>query len=156
MLDEMALRAFSDKTLSLFIGRSPDTATTDDLCAFQARQRLDGVQQPTMNSTVSALQFFFTFVCDQLDLVKYLPIVPTQQEAAQLTEAAPGPKYRAVFGVANGAGLRVSEVANLKISDIDSERMILRVEQGANIRVILVLLEHATLDTTARYAHVPS
>jgi len=45
-------------------------------------------------------------------------------------EAAPGPKYKAALSAAYGAGLRVSEVVTLKVSDIDSKRMILRIEQG--------------------------
>lgn len=149
MLDEMALRAFTDKTqndyirhiktFTAFIGRMPDTATSDDLRAFQAHLRQSGVQPPSMNSCVSALRFFFKYACDQPDLGQYLrivkqpqklPIVLTQEEASRLMEAAPGPKYKAVFGTAYGAGLRVSEVANLKVSDIDSTRMLLRVEQG--------------------------
>jgi len=92
-----------------------------------------------MNSAVSALRFFFTFACDKPELGQYLrivkqpqklPVVLTQDEAARLMEAAPGPKYRAIFGVAYGAGLRVGEVANLLVSDIDSKRMLIRVEQG--------------------------
>jgi len=149
MLDELAIREFGDKTrddyirhvktFTTFIGRSPDTATPDDLRAFQAHQRLTGVQPPTMNSAVSALRFFFTFACDKPELGQYLrivkqpqklPVVLTQDEAARLMEAAPGPKYRAIFGVAYGAGLRVGEVANLLVSDIDSQRMVIRVEQG--------------------------
>lgn len=149
MLDEMSIRQFSDKTradyirhvesLTRFIGRAPDTATPDDLRAFQADQRARDVQPPSMNSAVSALRFFFAFACDRPDLSRYLrivrqpqklPVVLTQEEAARLMAAAPGPKFRAIFGVAYGAGLRVSEVAHLKVSDIDSERMLLRVEQG--------------------------
>jgi len=71
MLDEMSIRELSDKTradyirhvetLTRFIGRAPDTATPDDLRAFQAHQRVAGVQPPSMNSAVSALRFFFTF-----------------------------------------------------------------------------------------------
>ncbi len=51
-------------------------------------------------------------------------------EVALLLQAAPGPKYKAAFATAYGAGLRVSEVVALKVGDIDSERMLLRVEQG--------------------------
>lgn len=149
MLDELAIREFGDKTrddyirhvktFTIFIGRAPDTATPDDLRAFQAHQRQNGVQPPTMNSAVSALRFFFTFACDRPELGQYLrivkqpqklPVVLTQDEAARLMEAAPGPKYRAIFGVAYGAGLRVGEVANLLVSDINSKRMLIRVEQG--------------------------
>jgi site-specific recombinase XerD len=49
---------------------------------------------------------------------------------ARFLEAAPGPRYKAAFGAAYGAGLRVSEVASLKVTDIDSRRMMIRVEQG--------------------------
>ena len=52
------------------------------------------------------------------------------EEVGRLLEAAPGPKYRAALGTAYGAGLRVSEVAALKIGDIDSTRMLIRVEMG--------------------------
>ncbi len=52
------------------------------------------------------------------------------EEVRQLLDAAPGLKYRAALSVAYGAGLRASEVVSLKLSDIDSERMVIRVEQG--------------------------
>ena len=52
------------------------------------------------------------------------------EEGAKLLEAAPGIKYRAALGVAYGAGLRVSEVAHLKADDIDSKRMLIRIEEG--------------------------
>jgi len=57
-------------------------------------------------------------------------IVLSPEEVVRFLEAAPGIKYKAAFSVAYGAGLRVSEVATLKVSDIDSKRMMLRVEQG--------------------------
>ena len=59
-----------------------------------------------------------------------IPVVLSPEEVARFLEAAPGVKYKAAFSAAYGAGLRVSEVAALKVSDIDSERMLLRIEQG--------------------------
>jgi integrase len=59
-----------------------------------------------------------------------LPVVLSPQEVARLLDAAPGLKYRAALSVAYGAGLRATEVVSLKVSDIDSKRMIIRVEQG--------------------------
>ena len=89
-LSTMALRAFSDKTqhdyirhvktLTLFIGRSPDGATADDLRAFQAHLRQSGVQPPSMNSAVSALRFFFTYACDRPELCNHLRIVKQRQK----------------------------------------------------------------------------
>jgi integrase len=52
------------------------------------------------------------------------------EEVTLLLQAAPGPKYKAALATAYGAGLRVSEVVALKVGDIDSERMLLRVERG--------------------------
>ena len=59
-----------------------------------------------------------------------LPDVLNVEEVGRLLAAAPGIKYRAALGVAYGAGLRVSEVSHLKVDDIDSKRMLIRVEQG--------------------------
>ena len=92
-----------------------------------------------INSAVSALRFFFTVTLDRPDLARRLTVVPyprrippvlSVEEVTLLLQAAPGPKYKAAFATAYGAGLRVSEVVALKVGDIDSERMLLRVEQG--------------------------
>jgi integrase/recombinase XerD len=149
MIEDMSLRHFGEKTqqdyiravknLTIFLGRSPDTATAEDLRRFQLHLTESRVRPPTINFTVTALRFFFTVTLDRVDAIKYLtfvaeprkmPIVLSPEEVVRFLEAAPGVKYKAAFSVAYGAGLRVSEVASLKISDIDSKRMMLRVEQG--------------------------
>jgi site-specific recombinase XerD len=88
---------------------------------------------------MSALRFFFGITLGRADLVKCLfhiyesprlPTVLTQEEVARLLDAAPGAKYKAALSAAYGAGLRASEVLPLKVSDIGSGRMVLRVEQG--------------------------
>jgi integrase/recombinase XerD len=66
----------------------------------------------------------------RLVLARYprkLPAVLSVEEVGQLLEAAPGIKYKAILGTAYGAGLRVPEVASLKVDDIDSTRMLIRV-----------------------------
>jgi integrase len=63
-----------------------------------------------------------------------IPVVLSPEEVARLLEAAPGPKYKAALSAAYGAGLRVSEVVALKVSDVDSRRMLLRIEQGKGRR----------------------
>jgi len=131
------------KNFTIFIGRSPDTATPEDLRAYQLHQREAGVQPPTMNATVSALRLFFTWTCNQPDMARHLrivkqahklPVVLTPEEVLLLLESAPGPRDKAALAVAYGAGLRLSEITNLKVSDIDSKRMLLRVEQGKGQR----------------------
>jgi integrase/recombinase XerD len=149
MLEDMAMRGLRSHTqhdyirfvrsFAEFLGRSPDTATAEDIRRFQVHQRESGVQPPTINCSVSALRFFFTVTLDRPDLSRRLvlarfprklPAVLSGEEVGRLLEAAPGIKYKAILGTAYGAGLRVSEVANLKVDDIDSKRMLIRVEQG--------------------------
>jgi integrase/recombinase XerD len=149
MIEDMTVRGFSEKTRSDyirnvrafagFIGRSPDTATAEDLRLFQLHQRQIGMQAPSINGAVSALRFFFTVTLDRPDLARRLTVVPyprripavlSGEEVTLLLRAATAPKYKAAFATAYGAGLRVSEVVALKVGDIDSERMLLRVEQA--------------------------
>ena len=153
MIEDMRVRGFVEKTckdylrhvqaLAAFIDRSPDTASAEDLRRFQLHQSETGMGAPTLNSAVSALRFFFTTTLDRPDLARRLtvvrrprklPEVLSPEEVAQLIEAAPGPRYKAALAAAYGAGLRVSEVVALKVSDVDSTRMMLRIEQGKGRR----------------------
>jgi site-specific recombinase XerD len=145
----MTMRRFSRETqrnyirdvgrFATFLGRRPDTATADDLRRFQVEQRDAGVPVPTLNSIVSALRFFFTHTLDRPDLARKLvrlahprklPVVLSRDEVARLLNATTCLKHQAALSVAYGAGLRVAEVSALKVGDVDSERMLLRVERG--------------------------
>ena len=149
LIDDMNMRRFSRETqrnylrdigrLATFLGRSPDTATADDLRRFQIEQQEGGVPVPTMNSIVSALRFFFTHTVDRPDLARKLvrlahprklPVVLSRDEVARLLNATTCLKHQAALSVAYGAGLRVAEVSTLKVADVDSERMLLRIERG--------------------------
>jgi integrase/recombinase XerD len=149
MIEDMTVRNFgahtqSDyvravKKLAAFLGRSPDTATAEDLRRFQIDLVGNGVTPSTVNSTVTALRFFFSTTMDRPDRTRHLalvhqprkiPVVLSPEEVVRLLEMTPDVKYQTAFSVAYGAGLRVSEVAALKVSDIDSDRMRLRVERG--------------------------
>jgi len=149
MIEDMSVRNFGEKTQSdyirhvknftIFLGRAPDLATPEDVRAYQVHQSQSGVRPPTMNGTVAALRFFFTTTLGRPEIVVHLtlvrqpskiPVILDQDEVVRLLEMAPGVRNKAALGVAYGAGLRVSEVANLKVSDIDSKRMLLRIEQG--------------------------
>jgi len=86
-----------------------------------------------------ALRFFFTVTLDRPEMARHLtfvreprkiPVVLSPEEVARLLEAAPGAKYKAALSAAYAAGLRVCEVVALKVSDVDSERLLLRIEQG--------------------------
>jgi integrase/recombinase XerD len=148
MLDDMSLRRFTPDTqrdyiravkkLAAFLGRSPETATAEELRAFQLHLTATGVQPPTINTTVTVLRFFFKVTLDRPETTRHLvfvyeprklPRALSPEEVLRLLEAAPGPKHKAALSVAYGAGLRAMEVVALKVSDIDSKRMMLRVEQ---------------------------
>jgi len=149
MVEDMTMRGFSAKTqhdylrvvsrFAAFLGRSPDRASAEDVRRFQVDQRDVGMAPPAMNSHVAALRFFFSTTLDRPDLARRLvrisyqrklPVVLSPDEVARLLSATTCLKHRAILSVAYGAGLRVAEVAKLRVSDIDSERMIIRVERG--------------------------
>ena len=101
----------------------------------------NNVQPPTLNSSASALRFFFGTTLDRAELARHLarvhyprklPRVLSPEEVGRLLEATPGPglKYKAALSIAYGAGLRGGEVVMLRVGDIDSKRMLIRVEQG--------------------------
>jgi site-specific recombinase XerD len=143
------------RTFAAFLGRSPDTATSEDLRRYQLHMAQQHVSPWSINAAIAALRFFFAVTLERPDLVRPLrlvteprrtPVVLSPEEVARLLEAAPGLKYKAALSVAYGAGLRVSEVANLKVSDIDRERMTLRVEQGKGQRDRTVMLSPRLLE----------
>src|ERR1700739_2743766 len=149
MIDDMNMGRFTPDTqrdyirgvkkLAVFLSGSPDTETAEDLRAFQLHLIETGVQPPTINTTVTVLRFFFKVTLDRPAITRHLvfvseprklPRVLSPEEVLRLLEATPSPKHKAALSVAYGAGLRAMEVVALKVSDIDSERMMLRVEQG--------------------------
>jgi integrase/recombinase XerD len=165
MIDAMAVRNLAEKTchdyirhvksFAAFLGRSPDTASADDLRRYQLHQRQNGVQPASMNSAVSALRFFFGITLDRSEMERHLtfvreprkiPVILSPEEMARLLEAAPGPKYKAAMSAAYSAGLRVSEVVALKVADVDSKRMLLHIEQGKGRKDRLAMLSPRLLD----------
>jgi integrase/recombinase XerD len=149
MLDDMRMRKLSYKTqsayvravrqLAAFLGRSPDTATVEDLRRFQLHLVDHGASPITLNATITALKFFFEATLGHGEVMvrmqpvrvpHTLPVVLSREEVARLIAAARNLKHQTALSVAYGAGLRASEVIGLKVGDVDSERMTLRVEQG--------------------------
>src|SRR5438309_3419644 len=164
-LDDMSLHGFTPDTqrdyiravkkLAVFLDRSPDIATAEELRLFQLHLTETGVRPPTINATVTALRFFFKVTLDRPETTRRLvfvyeprklPRVLSPEEVLRLLEAAPGPKPKAALSVAYGAGLRAMEVVALKVSDIDSKRMMLRVEQGKGRKDRFAMLSPQLLD----------
>lgn len=149
MLDDMRMRKLEPKTqtgylravrkLAAFIHASPDTASAEDLRRLQLHLVDTGASPTTLNSTISGLKFFFDVTLDRGELMakmqpvsvpRTLPVVLSREEVSRLIAAAWNLKHQTALSVAYGTGLRASEVVSLKVGDIDSERMTLRVEQG--------------------------
>src|SRR5215831_574736 len=111
-----------------------------------------GAGTPTINHTVTALRFLFIVTLRKPQVVarlpfirepRKLPVVLSPEEVARLRDAAPGLKYKAALSVAYGAGLRASEIISLKVADIDSTRMVIRIEQGKGRKDRYVMLSQA-------------
>lgn len=113
----MYLRGVRD--FSRFLGHSPDTATPEDLRAFQLDMKERGVGAPTFNTRLTVLSFFFAATCPRPEMkahmryqgtAKKIPIVLSAEEVVRILEAAPGPglKYRAAFSVAYGGGQHIA------------------------------------------------
>src|SRR5258708_13268798 len=128
VVDDMSGRRFTPDTqreyiravkrLAAFLGRSPDTATPEELRSFQLHLTGTGVRPPTMNTTVTALRFFFNVTLDRPEATRRLvfvyeprklPRVLSPEEVLRLLEAAPAPQYRAALSVPYSAGLRAME-----------------------------------------------
>ena len=149
MLDDMRMRKLEPKTqagyiravrnLAGFLRRPPDTATVEDLRRFQLHMIDQGTSAVSVNATLTGLKFFFNVTLDRIDLMakvqpvrvpRTLPVILSREEVGRLIAAAANLKYQTALSVAYGAGLRASEVVSLKVGDIDSKRMTLRVQQG--------------------------
>ena len=165
MIEDMTVRGFTAGTqrgyiravedFTAFLGRSPDQAGAEDLRRYQLEMRCGGASATAMNAAVSSLRFFFTVTLGRDDASagmttvrepRKLPVILSPEEVARLLDAAPGLKYKAALSVAYGAGLRASEVVSLKVSDIDSERKVIRVEQGKGRKDRYVMLSPPLLD----------
>jgi integrase/recombinase XerD len=120
------------------------------------------VSPTTYNARIMALRFLFGKTCGREEMKKYmqfrtqprkLPTVLSIEDVSEILAAAPGPglKYRAALSISYGAGLRASEVCNLKISDIDSDRMLIHVDEGKGRKDRKVMLSPDLLDLLREY-----
>lgn len=165
MLDDMRMRKLADKTqrnyiravrlFAGFLGRSPDTATAEDLRRYQLHLVDRGISPVLLNAAITGLKFFFDVTLDRTELMarmqpvrvpRTLPMVLSREEVARLIAAAWNLKHRTALSVAYGAGLRASEVVALKVGDVDSQRMTLRIEQGKGSKDRYAMLSPVLLE----------
>lgn len=149
MVDDMTMRKLSPKTqrayllavkkLALHLQRSPALATAEELRKFQIHLVNSGTSSTTLNASITGLRFLFGVTLDRIEVMRKMstvheprkvPTVLSVEEIQRLLKAATTVRNKAMLSIAYGAGLRLSEIVNLKVSNIDSERMLLYVVQG--------------------------
>jgi len=168
IIEDMRMRKLAPKTqigyiravrhFAGFLGRSPDAASAEDLRRYQLHCVDRGVSPITLNATITGLKFFFEVTLGRADLMakmrpvrveQTLTVILSREKVGRLIESARNLKHRTALSVAYGAGLRVSEVIALKVGDIDSTRMVLRVEQGKGRKDRYALLPPLLLERLA-------
>ena len=165
MIEDMRMRKFGEKTQSQYVravrqfakylGRSPDTASVEELRNYQLHLVDHGVSPASLNCAICGLKFFFSITLDRpevmakmkpVHLPRKLPEILSPDEVKRLIAAAGHLKHQTALALAYATGLRVNEVVNLKVGDIDSQRMTLRVEQGKGQKDRYALLSPVLLE----------
>src|SRR6201998_3305361 len=173
LIEDMAIRRLSPKTqhhytphvkrFADFLGRSADKATAEDVHRYQLRLASIGTTVPTVNVSATALRFFFKVTLKRHDLAeevvstrepRRLPVVLSPEEVGRLLASASNIKNKALLSLAYATGLRASEVVSLKLTDIDSDRMVIRVEQGKEKKDRYVILSPNLLELLRKWWRV--
>ena len=173
MLEDMRMRKLEPRTqeayiravrkLADYLKRSPQAATEEDLRNFQLHLVDTGSSPMTLNATLTGLKFFFDITLGRIELMakmqpvklpRTLPVVLSCEEVSRLLAAAHNIKHQVALSVAYGAGLRASEVVSLRVTDVDSQRMTLRVEQGKGAKDRYAMLSPVLLRRLRTWWHL--
>ncbi len=163
-LDDLRLRNYAPRTIQTYVarvacfaryfGRSPDQLGPDDVRAFQLELLRRRASWSQFNQAVCALRFLYGVTLgrpEQLPLIPYgkrprtLPTVLAPQEVLRLIDAARPGRDRLLLQVAYACGLRISELVHLRVTDVDSARMVVVVRQGKGQKDRLVPLSQRLL-----------
>lgn len=171
MIEDMKLRNLAPRTIAVYttraaafarhFGRSPEVLGREEIRSFLLYLvREKHVSWSVYNQTVAALRFLYEVTLDRHGVMvrvpcpkqpKKLPTVLSLDEMARFFGAVLGVKHRAILMTAYAAGLRISEVVALRVDDVDSQRMILRVRQGKGRRDRNVMLSPRLLALLREY-----
>ncbi|MFH1610668.1 MAG: site-specific tyrosine recombinase/integron integrase [Patescibacteria group bacterium] len=145
---EMVLRNFSQKTIKtylqyitkvlVFANKNPRNITGDDVRKYLEKLANDGKSSSTVNIAYNAFKFYFEKILHRRFFVniprskqsKYLPVVLSKEEIVKMIEVVDNPKHKFVIQLMYSTGLRVSEVVNIKMLNIDLDRKLLLVKAG--------------------------
>jgi integrase/recombinase XerD len=170
MIDDMTARQMGPKTqkdyvrsckrFTVFLGRSPDTATADDIRRFQLDLAESALSIFNRNSIVTGVKFLFKVTLRRLDLVAEfyyvrqpitIPPVLSADEVEQLLTAAKSLRVRVMLSLAYGCGLRAGEVIRLRAGDIDSAQNIIRIVQSKGRKDRHVMLPPCVLQLSREW-----
>lgn len=159
LVDDLKLRNYSPRTIEAYVagvakfakhfGRSPDQMGPEQLREFQLHLLAQRTSWSQFNQTVAALRFFYGVTLGRSEAVPFIPYgkrprtipsVLSPEEVARLLDAARPGRDRTLFQTAYACGLRISELIHLKVSDIDSARMVVIIRQGKGAKDRLVPL----------------
>lgn len=171
MLEDLRVRNYSPRTQKKYIdavakfarhfGKSPDQLGPEDVRTYQVflvNER--SASWTVLNQTVCALRFFYQktlgkdWALHHIPFAKgekKLPVVLSQAEVTRLFDKVANVKHLSFLLLAYSAGLRVSEIVNLRIADIDSERMVILVRQGKGRKDRIVPLSPILLTMLRQY-----
>ncbi len=171
MLDDMRLRRLSERTIEAYLyqitcfakyfGKSPEVITAEELRRYQLYLINEKqISWSSYNQAVCALRFLYRHTLNQENVVPdlefprtehRLPVVLSPDEVLRFLNAITSLKYRAILMTTYAAGLRLSEVIHLQVSDIDSERMVIRIRQGKGRKDRYVMLSPVLLTLLRTY-----
>jgi len=170
MIEDMRLRNLSPVTQRCYVhavaklarhfNRPPDRLGLEDIRAYQLHLTTTGISSAGFNVAVCAIRFFYGVTLGRTAIVeripyarkrRQLPVILSADEITRFFAAVPGLKHRTALMTAYAAGLRVSEVVRLKLADIDSSRMLIRVDQGKGGRDRYIMLSPQLLGILRAY-----
>jgi site-specific recombinase XerD len=171
MEDDLIARGYASRTrssylwavtsLARFYRRAPDQISDEEVQAYLVHlHRERQLSSSTCNVVVSGLRFFYhttlkrsrtTFDIPLSRQRGKLPVLLSREEVDQLIRHATNPKYRAMLLTTYAAGLRLNEVLHLRVSDIDSARMTIRVQHGKGGQDRYTVLSPRLLDALRQY-----
>lgn len=169
-LEDLRIRHYADRTVATYVrcvtkfaeffGKSPDLLGPEEVREYQKHLTEKKVSRSTFSQTSSALRFLYGVTLKRKDSVEWipygrretrLPVVLSLEELGKFFEAVENPKCRTVLMTMYGSGLRLGEALGLKVTDIDSQRMVIRVQQGKGRKDRYVELAPSLLEALRRY-----
>jgi integrase/recombinase XerD len=170
MIEDMTIRNLSPTTRESYVdavakfsrhfGCSPNRLGAEEIRAYQVYLTKQRVAWASLNKTVCALRFFYEVTLGRRDIIeridyarspRRLPVVLSLEEVTRFLDAVPGLKNRVALVTAYAAGLRLGEVVALKVCDIDSARMVLRIGCGKGGNERHAMLSEQLLNILRRY-----